>query len=206
MYKSIIKVSIGLLFCVFSFNTKSQPKSYHTDYHIGLSVSLPFTPISQERVKLIENGMNDITGTDKKKLLLVFLINDKDYPNIQVYFQAIPTLNNTSFDNIVKTFKETISDPETINWAKKKLTPLMKIVKLESGKPLVNYDKKMYLYIMKANTKDYGTLVNIYGFFALRNGLASISFVCKEIEIKNYTNIIYSLFESVNIDKDYIHN
>lgn len=196
---------IFLLFPIFfSFTGKSQTTNYNTDSHFSLSISLPFKPLNKENVKEIEKGMNDITSSNDK-LLLVFTINNNDYPNIQVKFTSLPSIKSLPFTEIVKTYKNMIANPETLKWAKDKLGPLMKIVKLNYGNQLVNFSKKMFLYIMKANTIDYGFLVKVTGMFVLSNGIASINFVCKEIEIENYTEFIYKLYESVIIEKNYIH-
>lgn len=207
MYKLIIKLNICLLFCIiFSPRVISQTKIYNTDYHFSLSVPLPFIPLSQERIKLIESGKNQITGTNNVKLVLAFLIHDKDYPNIQVSFAPHPEFENASFEQIINAYKDLLVSPETIQLAKKKLGPLMQIVKISSGKQLVNYNKKMLLYMMKADAKIYGSLVKVSGIFILKKSTITVDFVCKEIEIEKYSSIIHNLFESVSIEKNYIHD
>src|ERR1039457_4363608 len=130
MHKIIIKLNISLLFCIFfSLNTISQTKLYNTDYHFSLSVPLPFIPISQERIKLIEIGKNDLSETINVKLVLVFLIHDNDYPNIQVSFASHPAFENLSFEQIIDAYKDILISPETIQLAKKKLGLIMQTVK-----------------------------------------------------------------------------
>ena len=207
MHKLIIKLNICLLFCIIlSPSEVSQAKIYNTDYHFSLSVPAPFIPISQERIKLIESGKNELTGTNNVKLVLVFLIHDKDYPNIQVSFEPHPEFENASFEQIINAYKDLLVSPETIQLAKKKLGPVMRIVKIAPGKQLVNYNKKMLLYVMKADAKMYGSLVKVSGIFILKKSTITVDFVCKEIEIEKYSSIIHNLFESVSIEKNYIHD
>jgi hypothetical protein len=195
------KVLLALIFVFFSIPVFAQ-YTFKSSNHYSIAVPAGWHSMDSSSMKLLLDAREREFGYKSKNVLIEAIIYEGEsysVPYLQVLFNPM-NLNGATFPGFVAQYKKLLPKTQSEILDNEKISNI--IISSTLLKPSIDSTRNMYLYSMRQEVADFGTIIVTSGNFMAKNGIIIVNFYIRETDIEKYSDVIKSTLNSLVIESE----
>jgi hypothetical protein len=195
-----------LLLILFTLSSKAfSQKVFKSDNHYVVTIPINWNLLDNETISQIRKAREEQSGIKTKGVVTeAIVVKGKEFtlPNMQFLFNGM-NLSKATFSEFVSLFNKNVPKIQKVVLKKEKISD--KIFKSDPSKPIVDYEKNMYLYVLKQDIAGIGIVIITSANFMANHGIITVNITVKSSEFDKYSKTIIEVLRSLKIESIYKH-